>query len=292
MMILLLLLGAGCGPAPRQDSTKVRVVATLGVLADWANQVGGERVTVTTLLRGNESPHTFEPGPAAVEALARADVLLQIGLGLEEWLDPVVENAGNRRLRVVTAADVVDDVIADDEHGHGGNPHIWLDPEYAKRLVKRLANVLAATDPPGESLYRQRAQNYARRLDSLSAAILARAGQVKNRRFISFHDAWPYFCRRFRYEVVATVEPKPGQEPSARELASLTRLIRETGVRVVTTEPQLPTALPLTLAAETGVRVIVLNPLLTDSTGRVDYISGLGQAAEALAQALGAEKKP
>lgn len=327
LLAACVLLSLGCGAQPRSNhkDTKslgvqgqgghVRVVTTIGILADWARQVGGDRVEVTSLLSGNESPHTYEIKPADVKTVADARILFRIGLGLEEWLDPAVENSGNKQLVVVDASSGVRDVIADADHQAKsearsekpeartsdseslapsprplvpvlGNPHIWLDPEYAKVGIENLVKELVKLDPEGESLYRKREAAYIVRLDSLSQAIETQVATLQDRRFISFHDAWPYFCRRFGLQVVATVEPIPGQEPSAKELARLVDFIRREHVKVITTEPQLSSALPDMLAKEAGVKVVTLNPL--ESGG--GYIAALGRSAEALVEALAGEK--
>jgi len=276
------LLLAGCGTAPPKASGRVRVVTTLGVLADWARQVGGDRLEVTSLLTGNESPHTYEIKPADVKTVADARILFRVGLGMEEWLDPAIENSGNKTLVVVDAATGITDIIQGDEHDRTGNPHIWLDPELAKAGIENLVRELVKLDPKGESLYRKREAAYFVQLDSLSQAIKVQVAALADRRFISFHDAWPYFCRRFGLQVVATVEPIPGQEPSAKQLARMVDLIRHEHIRVVTTEPQLPSALPDMLAKETGVKVVSLNPL--ESEG--GYIAVLGSSASALINSL------
>jgi manganese/iron transport system substrate-binding protein len=307
----LVLSVAGCATTPPKPSGKLRIVTTLGILADWARQVGGDRVEVTSLLTGSESPHTYEVRPADVKTIAEARILFRVGLGLEDWLDPAVENAGNKRLVVVDASAGVNDIIADVDHQpksearsekpeartsesesltpgpqslvpSSGNPHIWLDPEYAKTGIENLVRELVKLDPPGESLYRKREAAYFQRLDSLSQVIRVQVSALADRRFISFHDAWPYFCRRFGLEVVATVEPIPGQEPSAKQLARMVDLIRREHVKVITTEPQLPSALPDMLAKETGVKVVVLNPL--ESEG--GYIATLGASSAAIVDAL------
>ena len=309
-MLAVGVLLVACATTPPKPSGRVRVVTTLGILADWARQVGGDRVEVTSLLTGNESPHTYEIKPADVKMVADARILFRIGLGLEEWLDPAVENSGNRKLVVVDASAGVKDVITETEHQpksevrnqkseartpetltpspqspapfRGGNPHIWLDPEYAKAGIENLVKELVKLDPKGESLYRKREAAYFVQLDSLSQAIKVQVAALADRRFISFHDAWPYFCRRFGLEVVATVEPIPGQEPSAKQLARMVDLIRHEHIKVVTTEPQMPSALPDMLAKETGVKVVSLNPL--ESEG--GYIAALGASAGALINAL------
>lgn len=305
-----ILLLIGCGSAPPTPSGRVRVVTTLGILADWARQVGGDRVEVTSLLTGNESPHTYEIKPADVKLVADARILFRIGLGLEDWLDPAVENSGNTRLVVVDASDGITDVIVDEGHQpksevrnqkseartpetltpspqspapfRGGNPHIWLDPEYAKTGIENLVKELVKLDPKGESLYQRREAAYFVQLDSLSQSIKAQVATLQDKRFISFHDAWPCFCRRFGLQVVATVEPIPGQEPSAKELARLVDLIRSEHIKVITTEPQLSSSLPDMLAREAGVKVVSLNPL--ESGG--GYIAALGASAGALINAL------
>ncbi len=277
-----ILLLAGCAPAPTKTSGRIRAVTTLGILADWARQVGGDRVDVTSLLSGNESPHTYEIKPADVKAIADARILFRVGLGLEDWLDAAVENSGNKQLLVVDAADGATDIISGDAEDKYGNPHIWLNPEYAKAGIDNLVKALVKLDPQGESSYRRRETAYFKRLDSLSRAIEAEVATLSDRRFISFHNAWPYFCRRFGLQVVATVEPIPGQEPSAKELAGLVDLIRREHIKVITTEPQLSSVLPDMLARETGVKVVSLNPL--ESGG--GYIAALGASAEALVDAL------
>jgi ABC-type Zn uptake system ZnuABC Zn-binding protein ZnuA len=276
------LLLAGCATAPPKSTGRLRVVTTLGVLADWTRQVGGDQVDVTSLLTGNESPHTYEIKPADVKTVAEARILFRVGLGMEEWLDPAIENSGNKKLVVVDAAAGATGIIAGDAEDKYGNPHIWLDPEYAKAGIENLVRELVRLDPKGESLYRKREAAYFVQLDSLSQAIKVQVAALADRRFISFHDAWPYFCRRFGLEVVATVEPIPGQEPSAKQLARMVDLIRHEHIRVVTTEPQLPSALPDMLAKETGVKVVSLNPL--ESEG--GYIAVLGASAAALINAL------
>jgi manganese/iron transport system substrate-binding protein len=312
------VLLVACATAPPKPSGRVRVVTTLGVLADWARQVGGDRVEVTSLLTGNESPHTYEIKPADVKTVADASILFRVGLGMEDWLDPAVENSGNKKLVIVDAAAGINDIIADEgdktkSEARGeklearmsdsqslapspqslvprpsspaptsGNPHIWLDPGYAKVGIENLVKELVKLDPKGESLYQTREAAYFVQLDSLSQAIRAEVATLQDKRFISFHDAWPYFCRRFGLQVVATVEPIPGQEPSAKQLARMVDLIRLEHIRVVTTEPQLSSALPDMLAKETGVKIVSLNPL--ESEG--GYIAALGASTKALIDAL------
>ncbi|MEO0085756.1 MAG: metal ABC transporter substrate-binding protein, partial [candidate division WOR-3 bacterium] len=256
---LVLMLSACASP----QGGKVVVVATLPDLADWARNVGGERVEVVSLLKGGEDPHQFEPKPADALALARAKVLIEVGLGLEEWLSGLIENAGSPKLATLTIADGID--ILHDEHeeeGHHshahGNPHVWLDPMAARRAVLQLAELLVAVDSGGREYYRQQAEAYVRQLDSATAVLQELAVKAASRRFVAVHESWPYFCRRFGFEAVAAVEPLPGQEPSAKHMAGLVRRMKAEGIGIVVVEPQSPREVAEALARAAGARLVVL----------------------------------
>ncbi len=281
----------------------VRVVTTIPDLADWVRNVGGKRVEVQSLLRGAENPHTFEPGPDDARAVAQADLLVRVGRGLEDWFGGLVANAGNRRLRVLTVAEVVDvtetsdvsgrvrrnlELVSDDsghQHGHG-NPHIWLDPENAKGACDRIATELGWIDPAGAREFRTNAEQYSRRLDALTDTLQRSVQNLADRRFISYHDAWPYFARRFGFEVAASIEPLPGQEPSARHLANLVELVRQESIRVVVSEPQLPREVPEALAMETGARLVILAPVTGSLPEAVTYYRLLRYIVRTLVSAL------
>jgi ABC-type Zn uptake system ZnuABC Zn-binding protein ZnuA len=290
----MLFLGA-CGQAPSRNRSTgilpvhkgpIKVVTTLGVLADWTRQVGGDRVQVTSLLTGLESPHTYEARPADIRKLADADILFRVGLGLEEWLGGPIENSGNRRLRIVEAATGVDPIAGNPDEHEVGNPHVWLDPQIVKTAIVALVAELVRLDPKGESLYRARQHAYAARLDSLTVEIRTLFAPLSDRRLITFHDAWPYFARRFGLDIVASIEPIPGKEPSAKQIAELSDLIRREKVKVICSEPQLPSDLPNMLASETGIKVLVLSPLEGGVRGTGDYISMMRYNAQAIANAL------
>jgi ABC-type Zn uptake system ZnuABC Zn-binding protein ZnuA len=276
------------------SAAPVRVVTTIPDLADWVRNVGGDRVVVQSLITGSESPHTYEPGPDAGIAIAEADLLVKVGLGLEEWLDGLVANAGNKRLAIVDVSERVE--VIKDVEGHGaggeagghpfGNPHIWLDPQNAKAAADVIASALSRIDSAGAAMYQASAQTYGRRLDSLTDALNRLVQPLLDRRFISYHESWPYFARRFGFQVVASIEPLPGQEPSARYMAGLVDLVKSSRVKAVCTEPQLPQDVPSVLASETGAKLVMLSPITGALPGTGDYFSMLTYDVRHLVAAL------
>ncbi len=285
-LLVLWLVALLASPAAGLD--RIRVVTTLPDLADWVREIGGDRVEVRSLLRGFENPHTYEPRVSDVKAVAGSRVLVRVGLGLEEWLDGLVENSRNSELIQIVAAEGVPVLGAGehDAHGHAaGNPHVWLDPGRAAIMCRNIARGLEAADPFAGSYYQERLQAYVARLERTAEAIRQRVRSLKDRRFISYHPAWPYFAQGLGFELVGVVTRVPGQEPSARALARLVDRIRAERIPVLVTEPQLPSEIPELLREETGIRVVTLSPLLGVGPAKT-YLELLERNATLLIEAL------
>jgi zinc/manganese transport system substrate-binding protein len=130
---------AGSGGAPGQG---LDVVATTTQVADFARVVGGDRVHVTSLIKPNVDAHDYEPSPADIDAIARADVVLKNGVGLESWLDDTIRSSGYQ-------GQVVDTSQGVPLRHEGGepDPHIWQDPRNAERMAANVERGLAAAEP-------------------------------------------------------------------------------------------------------------------------------------------------
>ncbi|MBM3322267.1 zinc ABC transporter substrate-binding protein, partial [candidate division WOR-3 bacterium] len=131
------------------------------------------------------------------------------------------------------------------------------------------------------------AEQYSRRLDALTDTLQRSVKSLADRRFISYHEAWPYFARRFGFEVVASIEPLPGQEPSAKYLAGLVKLVRQESVQVIVSEPQLPREVPEALARETGARLVTLAPVTGSVHEAGTYLELLRYNVRTLVSAFG-----
>ena len=259
------------------------VLTTLPDLACWVREVGGESVTVRSLLAGGEEPHSYEPSPIDAEQVKKARLVVRIGLGLDEWLKGLIQNSRNNNLRILTVAEGVEviedeDVAEHEEEGHchtheEGNPHIWLDVEVAKRTVQRVRDILIEFNPQRGEFYHKRCDRYLKLLDSTVAELQKVTQKLTNRKFLAMHESWPYFCRAFGFEMVRAIEPLPGQEPSARDLAQLVATVRKEKVRAIVVEPQHNRDLADALARETGAKVVVLASVTGSLPEVSDYVS-------------------
>ena len=265
---------AGCGAATSTVDGRLRVVATTTQLGDFARNVGGERVTVSQLLQPNTDPHDYEPTPSDVTAVTGARVVIEHGLGLDDWLDQVVANAGGAPARIVATRGIT--LLPGDDKEPAGDPHVWLDPTNAITMVRNIATGLAAADPAGAETYRANADRYVAEIEAMDAQLTARIAAVPaaSRKIVTDHDAFGYFAKHFRIRVVGTVIPSlsTAAEPAAKDVAALTATIRREGVRTVFPESSVDPRLQRAIAHESGATLG--EPLFGDTLGPADTPAG------------------
>lgn len=247
LVVLVGLAGAGCrAPGPDGDG-RLRVAAGFSRLADLAERVGGDRVSVTDLTPPGVEPHDVELSSRDVDAVDDADVLLYLGGGFQ----PGVEKAARRAGRAV-------DLL---EPGDGGDPHIWLDPDRYAAAATGVERALAAADPPGAAGYRERAAALRRELADLDRELRAGLEACARRLIVTSHDAFGHLAGRYGLEAEAIAGPSPEAEPDPARLARLVDLVRRRGVTTVFTDGLASPRLAEALAREAGVAVAVLDPL-------------------------------
>jgi ABC-type Zn uptake system ZnuABC Zn-binding protein ZnuA len=264
-------------PSPAPDA--LRVVATTTVLADMVQEVGGEHVSVHSLVPKGGEVHTFDPTPSDATTVADAQLLVMNGLGLDEWLGYIAADAGGGNIPVVELAEDLEGVtyLEGDEHeGEAFNPHLWLNVQYTILYVERLADTLIEVDPDHADAYAARAAEYVAELEELDSWAREQMATIpdENRRVISFHEAFPYFAQAYGLEIVGTVIDAPGQDPSAGEVTALIDAVRDEEAVAIFTEAQFPTTAAERISEETGVDIV--GELYNDSLGDAPVDSYLG----------------
>jgi len=266
--------------AEEGETPKVSVVVSLAIFADFARQVGGDRVDVSTLVPAGADPHTYEPGPSRVAKLTKADLVIVNGLGLEAALEDVVEENTSSSAILVELAEglpVIDK-----------NPHLWLDVLNAIAYVEHIRDALAEIDVAGADTYRANADGYLAELRTLDEGVAAAIDSIppERRKLVTFHDAFPYLARRYGLEMVAVVVASPGKEPSAKDVANLVDAIAEEDVPAVFKEPQLNARILELAADDAGVEVCTLHSAALDKKVNT-YVKLMRFNAKELTRCLG-----
>jgi ABC-type Zn uptake system ZnuABC Zn-binding protein ZnuA len=294
----------GAGGATETGDGPVRVATSISIFSDMIRQVGGDRVSVLSLIPPGADAHTYQPGPQDVKKLGDVRAIFINGADLEESLMGVLENnkpSGaplvelSAGLTPITYESVAvgpeesgDDHAAHAEEEHeGANPHFWLNVQNAKRYVERIRDTLAEVDPEGRAAYTANADRYLKELDDTDAYIKSQIATVppEQRKLVTFHDAFPYFAQAYGLDLVGFVVRAPGREPSAREIKELGDAIREQDVKTVFKEPQLNARVLERAAKDAGVKVDVLySDALTKEIS--SYIAMMRRNADTVAAGL------
>jgi ABC-type Zn uptake system ZnuABC Zn-binding protein ZnuA len=278
----------------------LRVVAATTDVAALAAAVGGDLVTVETIVPAAVDPEAFEPRPGDVDKIRNAQLLLRVGLGYDYWLDKLVRQIGDARLMrggeaYVDASVGIpllevsgQSVVNEGGHAHGvANPHYWLDPENAKIVSLSVADGLARLLPGERERIAANRDRFVAELDARLARWTGQLAPVAGAKLIAYHNSWPYFARRFRLDVIDFIEPKPGVAPSPSHLARLIAKGKTSGVRAVIHEPYEPEDASRFVAEKVGVPFVLLATSVGSVPEAKDYLGLFDHNVASLAKALG-----
>ncbi|MFN0157294.1 MAG: metal ABC transporter substrate-binding protein [Bacteroidota bacterium] len=271
----------------------VKVVTTLPDLADITHQIGGNRVTVDFIVRGNQNPHFVDVKPSYMMKLKSADIFLMIGMELEMWAPQIIDGSRNATLDVVDLSqgisklEVPDKVDASqgDVHRHG-NPHYWLDPRNVRTIVQGIVASLVRVSPDDEPFFKANADAYLKKLDAKITEWEATMKPFRGNRIVTFHKSWPYFAEWLGLVVADQVEPKPGIPPSPSHTTELIHLVRAGNIKAIIVEPFYDTGAPEQIARSTSAKVLQLPTSSGGVEAAKDYISMMDYNIETLAAAL------
>jgi ABC-type Zn uptake system ZnuABC Zn-binding protein ZnuA len=264
MVAGLVLAACGDGASVSPGPGALKVVTTTTVFADIVQNVGGSRVSVTSIIPSGVGPEDYEPKPDDARKLANAELVVSNGVGLDDFLQRLITSAGEAPPRLVLG-DGIPTLTVEGEK----NPHFWLDPTLVKQYyLPAIAAKLSELDPVGRVQYEANANAYGAELDTLDAELKDKVAEIPdaNRKLVTFHDAFPYFARHYGFELIGVILENVGQEPTASELAALVEKVKAAGVKAVFSEAQFSPELTQTLADEAGIATVVTT-LYNDALG-------------------------
>lgn len=286
-LIILTFALVGCG-SEKKDDDKLKIVTSfypmyLETLNITRGVEGVEVVNMTPPQTG--CLHDYQLTPEDMKTLETADIFVVNGLGMESFLDKVIEAHPN--LKIINASDTPD-IVPIMEDGVP-NPHVWLSLTYAIAQVKNISAKLCELDPSRADVYKRYTLDYVDELTTLRDEMHISLTMLPNREIVTFHEAFPYLAAEFGLKIVATVEREPGTEPTPQELAETIEKINSLPVKIIFTEPQYSAKAAETIARETGAQIFELDPIVTGEAkpeNLLDYVDRMLNNTLTLAKAL------
>ncbi len=297
--MLMITALSGCNSNNNEDD--LLVVVSILPLAEFAEQVGGDHVTVSTMIPKGADPHTFDPAPSQMVQLEKASLYVEVGAGLEfeiAYMDKI--QSMNKDMYIVDSSKGLELLEASEHHHHhdgdeeeheedheheheeehegSANPHTWLSPRNAQVMVQNICDGLCAIDPDHASDYKKNAASYIEDLKKLDSDITEALSGVTNRVFMCLHPQWEYFARD--YDLTQIAIEVDGKEPSAQQLAELIDEAKEHSIKVVFTSPQFSTTSAKAIAQEIKGQVVGIDSL------DKDYINNMRSILKSMKAAM------
>ena len=284
--VVVLVLAFLAAPGGASAQGKLNVVATTEDLGSLAREIGGDRVSVTTLARGYQDPHFVDPKPSFILAVNRADVLIVVGRDLEiGWLPPLLNSGRNNDVRPggkgyldaslnVRILEIPAGQITramGDVHPLG-NPHYWLDPGNGRLIAQAIRDKLSENAPANASFFEERYKQFDARLAAAEKRWDATMAPYKGAKIVTYHRSWPNFMERFGLDVMGYVEPKPGIPPSPAHTIELIGEMKRQNVKLIVVEPYFDMRTPQSIASQVGGEALELAPSVGGAKEAADYI--------------------
>jgi zinc transport system substrate-binding protein len=275
-----------------QTSTKLNVIATFYPLYDFAQNVGGDKVTVSMLVPETVDVHDFEPTPSSISAVSTADVLIYNGVGLEPWIAHIVSASDNPDLIQVDTSQGITLLPVAQQFQSGNqtyDPHIWLNPVNAEQQIRNILQALKQADQADSQYFTQNAENYIAKLETLNKQAINATTNTATNRFVTFHEAFSYFANQYNITQVPILGPFE-EEPSAGDIQNVITAIHQYHLRYVGYESLENPAISQSISTQTNASLIEMNPIegLTDEqkTRGDNYITLMQQNIENIHLAL------
>ncbi|SMF58340.1 zinc/manganese transport system substrate-binding protein [Xaviernesmea oryzae] len=264
------------GLASTASAAELKVVASFSIIADFAKNVGGDRVEVSTLVPIDGDAHVYEPRPADAATLEQADVILVNGLQLEGFMSRLIEASGAKAPVVEVSKGVEPLKSAEEEHHHneGGehaaaghdheghhhgefDPHAWQSIDAAEIYVKNIAGAFCEADSAGCATYTANSEAYVAKLGELETEVKAAIASIPEdrRTIITSHDAFGYFERDYGLKFIAPEGISTEAEASAADVAKLVDQVKEDKASAIFVENISNPRLIEQIANETGLKV-------------------------------------
>lgn len=271
--LFLLPLFSGCVSPDEVSSGKILVATTIAPLGDFIQAVGGEKVEAAVLVPPGAEPHTYEPTPSQMKQVAKADLYVMNGAGLEFWMDRV--HQVNQSIVLVDSSNGVK-IIS--ESGGEPDPHTWISLRNAAVQVKNICDGLIQVNPENAGYYIRNRDAYLQKLQALDAAFNQTFASKEKMIFIVHHPAWTYFARDYNLTEVPLMENE--KEPGPKYLAEVIDLARKNNITTIFVEPEYNPKSAEVIAREMNASIVVLDPLADN------YLENMRYAGNKIAESL------
>jgi zinc transport system substrate-binding protein len=240
---------------------KIQVVTSFYPLYFFAKEIGGDKTEVLNITPMGAEPHDYEPTTQDIVHIKNSSILILNGGGLESWGEKMKNTVKDKKIEIVTAIDSLNTQQVEDKSELTNDPHIWLDPILAKKVVQNILLAFVKIDPTNSALYISNEKDLQNKLDLLDQSFKFGLTDCQQKSIVTSHSAFGYIASRYGLKQVSIAGLSPDQEPSSKQMADISEFAKRNNVKYIFFETLVSPKLAETIAKEVGAKTIVFNPL-------------------------------
>ncbi|MGG0240377.1 metal ABC transporter substrate-binding protein [Bacillus rhizoplanae] len=300
-ILIFTLIFAGCSKqnntANKKDG-KLSVYTTIFPLADFAKKIGGDYVDVTAIYPPGADSHTYEPTQKQTVQVAKADLFVYNGAGLEPFAEKMEKTLKNENVKIVNASKGIElrssteeehEEDHKEEHHHDKDPHVWLDPTLAMKQAETIKNALVELQPEHKEEFEKNFAALQKKFTDLDSQFKEVADHAKTKEILVSHAAYGYWEQRYGFKQIPIAGISASDEPSQKELASIASTAKEHGLKYILFETFSTPKVAEVIQKETGTKILRLNHLATisddDAKKNKDYFTLMEENINTLKEA-------
>jgi len=272
---------------------RLKVYTSFYAMYDFTQKVGGDKIDVKNLVPAGTEPHDWEPATTDIVNLENADVLVYNGASMESWVEKVLASLQNKKLVTVEASKSLDLMAGHAEEGETTtkyDPHVWLNPQNAKKEMENIKDALVQADPANKNTYESNYMKYAAQFDELNQEYKTAAASFTGKDIIVAHQAFGYLCKAYGLNQIAIEGLTADSEPDPARMSDIIKFAKEHNVKTIFFEDLVSPKVSETIAKAVGAKTATFNPLegLTDEeqSKGLEYVSVMKQNLQTLKEAL------
>lgn len=280
-ILLLMLLVAGCGHSTKKTNG-MQVVSSLDFYGEAARAVLGQQGHVTSIINSPSlDPHSYEATTNDAKRVAKADVVIQNGLGYDSWLNKVVKSVHPDDQTVLTVSQLM-------QQSNGANEHLWYDLKTMPTLTKRLVTEFSKCDPQHKATYQQNGAAYLKKLAVLNGQLQQLKARAKGQQVAVSEPVFDYALADMGYKVANQHFAKAiedGTDPSPKDITTMRDLIKNHQIAflVINKQEESPVIKQMhELADQQGVPVVQVTETLP---AKKTYLTWMQQQFDAVRKA-------
>jgi zinc transport system substrate-binding protein len=248
--------------SPQIQSNKIQVVTSFYPLYYFSQQIAGDKADVINITPAGAEPHDYEPTAQDIVKIENSKLLILNGGILETWGNDVKKNINHKNTTIIVAGqDLMNHQTVSEKGQKVADPHVWLSPVLASRMVDKIADGFIEVDPENKDYYQANTDLLKTKLDDLDVQYEQDLSNCAEKNVITSHAAFDYLATAYGFNQVPITGLSPDAEPSSKQLADIVEFVKDNNVKYIFFESLVSPKLANTIASEVGAQTLVLNPI-------------------------------